>query len=387
MWRAQRWRARSTCCAARRRACASTTAHRRSGRGPVAHRARHAADHAAGGRVYASASSSCVPTPERHRQRRRRDADAHFGGHAFCRQGGLELLHDIGFADAAPAHQRAGLGCWRRPTARSAMDLVIAPGSDDPADPRIDRPSARARPHPRRRAQLRRHAASSRSSMFGRYRYGSSCSNVTFDPTAHEQLASYGFDDDGPAGAPRGHRSAQGILLRPLGGRTVAARAGIAGRRQRARGGWNRPPIDRMANLEPRARAIVVRRAGRARSSAACYVETNCSWSIDDSRNKFQFGCEWGAAHRERRAARGGARPELPRRLGDVLAQPGRRSATTDTLQVLGTPWCGKGEPNQVIRVGHASPACLFTRRRSLRRSAAMRRRHLPCGRRRGYRD
>ena len=24
------------------------------------------------------------------------------------------------------------------------------------------------------------------------------------------------------------------------------------------------------------------------------FMRTNCSWSIDDSRNKFQFGCEWG---------------------------------------------------------------------------------------------
>ena len=31
-----------------------------------------------------------------------------------------------------------------------------------------------------------------------------------------------------------------------------------------------------------------------------------------------------------------------------------------DTFQVMGTPYCGKGEPNQVIEVGHASPACLF---------------------------
>jgi predicted Zn-dependent protease len=30
------------------------------------------------------------------------------------------------------------------------------------------------------------------------------------------------------------------------------------------------------------------------------------------------------------------------------------------TFTVMGTPNCGKGEPNQVIRVGHASPACLF---------------------------
>ena len=32
-----------------------------------------------------------------------------------------------------------------------------------------------------------------------------------------------------------------------------------------------------------------------------------------------------------------------------------------DTLQVLGSPHCGKGEPSQIIRVGHASPACVFS--------------------------
>jgi predicted Zn-dependent protease len=32
-----------------------------------------------------------------------------------------------------------------------------------------------------------------------------------------------------------------------------------------------------------------------------------------------------------------------------------------NSLQVMGTPFCGKGEPSQVIRVGHASPACTFS--------------------------
>ena len=31
-----------------------------------------------------------------------------------------------------------------------------------------------------------------------------------------------------------------------------------------------------------------------------------------------------------------------------------------DTMEVYGTPYCGKGEPSQVIRVGHAAPPCLF---------------------------
>ena len=31
-----------------------------------------------------------------------------------------------------------------------------------------------------------------------------------------------------------------------------------------------------------------------------------------------------------------------------------------DTFEMYGTPYCGKGEPNQAIRVGHASPVCFF---------------------------
>ncbi|MEM9567569.1 MAG: TldD/PmbA family protein, partial [Cyanobacteria bacterium P01_E01_bin.34] len=38
------------------------------------------------------------------------------------------------------------------------------------------------------------------------------------------------------------------------------------------------------------------------------------------------------------------------------LSQVGDRS----TFEVFGTPYCGKGEPNQCIRVGHASPVCAF---------------------------
>ena len=37
-------------------------------------------------------------------------------------------------------------------------------------------------------------------------------------------------------------------------------------------------------------------------------------------------------------------------------------SFDASTFEVMGTPNCGKGEPSQVIRVGHASPACKFSR-------------------------
>ncbi|PHM07473.1 Zn-dependent protease, partial [Nostoc sp. 'Peltigera malacea cyanobiont' DB3992] len=28
--------------------------------------------------------------------------------------------------------------------------------------------------------------------------------------------------------------------------------------------------------------------------------------------------------------------------------------------EMYGTPYCGKGEPNQAISVGHGSPVCVF---------------------------
>ena len=30
------------------------------------------------------------------------------------------------------------------------------------------------------------------------------------------------------------------------------------------------------------------------------------------------------------------------------------------TVEMMGAANCGKGEPNQGVRVGHASPACVF---------------------------
>ena len=37
-----------------------------------------------------------------------------------------------------------------------------------------------------------------------------------------------------------------------------------------------------------------------------------------------------------------------------------RMVGAADTTACHGTLYCGKGEPNQVITVGHAAPPCLF---------------------------
>jgi predicted Zn-dependent protease len=90
------------------------------------------------------------------------------------------------------------------------------------------------------------------------------------------------------------------------------------------------------------------------------YMRTNCSWSIDDSRNKFQFGCEWGQLIENGKLTSVVKKPNY-RGISATFWRNLKMVGNIDSFEVLGTPFCGKGEPNQIVRVGHASPACVFT--------------------------
>jgi predicted Zn-dependent protease len=281
-----------------------------------------------------------------------------FGGHAYCRQGGLEILRAVGFFDAAPRLAEQAVELLAAPNCPSGtMDIVIAP---DQMILQIHESIGHPLELDRILGDERNYAGRSFVSldMLGTYRYGSELLDVTFDPTRGEQLASYGFDDDGQP-AERADIIRRGILLRPLGSSASQARAGVAGVANARAASWNRPPIDRMANLNLEPGASTFDELVGAVEHGV-YVETNCSWSIDDSRNKFQFGCEWG-----RRIENGELREVVRNANYRGVSATFWRNLTgvgsADTLQVLGTPWCGKGEPNQVIRVGHASPACRFS--------------------------
>ena len=89
-------------------------------------------------------------------------------------------------------------------------------------------------------------------------------------------------------------------------------------------------------------------------------MRTNCSWSIDDSRNKFQFGCEYGQVIRKGKLAEVVRNPNY-RGISATFWRSLAMVGDPSTFEVMGTPFCGKGEPSQVIRVGHASPACKFS--------------------------
>ncbi|HEY3998365.1 MAG TPA: TldD/PmbA family protein [Candidatus Xenobia bacterium] len=279
-------------------------------------------------------------------------------GRDVCRQGGLELLEEVPLVDEAPRVAREAIELLLAPDCpEGSMDVLLDPGQ---MILQIHESIGHPLELDRILGDERNYAGTSfvTLDMFGKYRYGSDLLNITYDPTRPDQYASYGWDDEGLA-ARREHVIFEGLLLRPLGGVISQARAGMAGVANARACSWNRPPIDRMANLnlEPGASTLDDMVASIERG---VYMKSNTSWSIDDSRNKFQFGCEWG------QLIKGG-------KLGPVVRNPNYRgvSATfwrslrmvgrAETMAYLGTPFCGKGEPNQSIRVGHASPACVFS--------------------------
>jgi predicted Zn-dependent protease len=190
---------------------------------------------------------------------------------------------------------------------------------------------------------------------FGRLRYGSELMNISFDPSRAHEFASYAFDDSGNP-ASKQMLIEGGILKRGLGSLESQQRSGIEGVANSRSASWNRAPIDRMANinLEP-GDSTLEELIGQVQKGIL--MHTNRSWSIDDYRNKFQFGCEYGQLIEHGR-------------LGAVVRNPNYRGVSIDFWnrlagvgrddEVHGTPYCGKGEPSQVIRVGHASPPCLF---------------------------
>jgi predicted Zn-dependent protease len=192
---------------------------------------------------------------------------------------------------------------------------------------------------------------------FGQLTYGSDLMNVTFDPGVAGELASYGFDDVGTL-ADRQYLIRKGQLERGLGSLESQMRLGVAGVANARASSWNRPAIDRMANinLEPGNRSF---NELIGNIEHGVYMETNRSWSIDDQRHKFQFGCEYAKLIENGQITRTLKNPNYRSTTPNFwhsLTQVGDQS----TWQIYGTPFCGKGEPNQLIRVGHASPVCAF---------------------------
>lgn len=190
-------------------------------------------------------------------------------------------------------------------------------------------------------------------SQLGSLRYGSELMNITIDPTIPGALGSFGYDDEGTP-AIRRHAVRDGTWVGVLAGRDSAAVAGLDYGGSVRSDGWARLPMVRMTNvgLEPGPHTFEEIIASTDRG---IYMETNRSWSIDDRRLNFQFGCEiaWEVTDGV---------------LGRMLRNPtytgiGPRfwqsmDMLSSEIVTWGTPNCGKGQPGQVGHTGHpAAPA------------------------------
>jgi TldD protein len=188
-----------------------------------------------------------------------------------------------------------------------------------------------------------------------RLQYGSSIVNLVADATIPDGLGSFKYDDEGVP-AQRFDVVREGVFRNYLMDRETAAMLGRASNGTARADGWNRIPMIRMTNIS------LMPGSGTfedliSEVDEGLYLCTNRSWSIDDRRLNFQFGCE--VAYE----IKGG-------KLGQMYRNPTyqgitpefwnscERIAGPEAWVLWGVPYCGKGEPIQLGRVGHgASPA------------------------------
>ncbi len=194
--------------------------------------------------------------------------------------------------------------------------------------------------------------------QLGRLQYGSPIVNAVCDARLEHGpgLGTFAFDDEGVE-AQRIDVIREGRFTGYMTSRETAAAIG----QQRSNGtmratSWSRLPLIRMTNVSLLAGAQSIEEVFGG-VKRAIYMETNRSWSIDDKRYQFQFGCEAGWEIEDGKRKR-------------MLKNPTYSGITTEfwnSCQAIagrehwtlwGVPNCGKGQPEQVIGTGHgASPA------------------------------
>ncbi|MFS4459577.1 TldD/PmbA family protein [Bdellovibrio sp. HCB2-146] len=278
------------------------------------------------------------------------------GGLARCRQVGAEIFDR---ADILERSKRVGEQVLELLAAENCpsetMDLLLAP---DQMTLQVHESIGHPLEYDRILGDERNYAGWSfvKPQDFGNLQYGSPLMNVTFDPTIPDALASYAFDDSGTK-ATKEFLIENGKLMRGLGSLESQARLNLPGVANSRSSSWNRAPIDRMANinLEPGKSRLEEMIASTERG---IFMQANKSWSIDDYRNKFQFGCEYAQLIENGKLTKVLKNPNYR---GTTVKFWNSLKAVSEARQTWGSPYCGKGEPNQVIRVGHTTPYCLFS--------------------------
>jgi TldD protein len=191
----------------------------------------------------------------------------------------------------------------------------------------------------------------------GRLRYASDLVSIIADATIPGGLGSFGWDDEGVP-AQSVPIIVDGIFQDFISSRETAGTIGGTSTGAMRADGWQNLPLIRMTNIniEPREGSLADIIGD---TEDGIFMATNQSWSIDDKRVNFQFGCEiaW--------RIKGGKLTQMYRNpnytgittefWGSCDAVGGREDWT-----LWGTPNCGKGQPPQTARVGHGTSPARF---------------------------
>lgn len=188
--------------------------------------------------------------------------------------------------------------------------------------------------------------------------YGSEHVTLTADSTLPGGLGTFGYDDEGVK-AKRVELVKNGLFVGYQSSRETAAIIGL----EESSGGMRadspqKLPLIRMVNINLEPSNGWKRNEIIEETKKGILMSTNKSWSIDDKRLNFQFGTEiaWEIVDGE---------------IGQLLKNPtytgitpqfwGSMDASSgDDWRLWGTPNCGKGQPGQVMYVGHGCGTARF---------------------------
>lgn len=205
-----------------------------------------------------------------------------------------------------------------------------------------------------------------RLSDFGKLRYGSEKLTARADATLVNTPGSFGYDDDGVP-AQDNLLIDKGILVGAITGRQMVEEANAKAKRQIFDGssGANRAtafyrvPIERMTNINidpghDGSLDDIVRNTEKG-----IILDGDKSWSIGSNREQFHFSCDIGWLVDDGKVTKVVKNSTYK---GDTVKFYNSLSAVGDesTWAVHYVDNCGKGQPNQIMQLGHGVPVCRF---------------------------
>jgi TldD protein len=192
-------------------------------------------------------------------------------------------------------------------------------------------------------------------------KYGSDLVNVVVDSTCPYGLGTFGYDDEGVK-ANKSFLIKNGILVGYLTSRETAPLVGTISNGCMRASNWANIPLIRMTNINllpgDKTKEEII-----SEVDDGIYMQTVRTWSIDDTRENFEMGCEIGWEIKNGK-------------LGEMIKNPSYSGKTVEfwnscdaianekSWEIWGTPNCGKGQPAQNMPT---SQGCSLARFRNIK--------------------